>query len=265
MTNKKWQIVWLLPLIWLSLFSGEKVGAQSVSYQTYKYGTSENSMASGYYARPAKVTVQNGQYLVTMTIKTKKALTAWPVTVLSVAGQSPSNVKKTKDSNFYYYAYSFYSQDLSKAVSSKIKIDVPGTYQATHQISFKFDQASLPSLKKTSASQKTASQNSTSKEKTSQASQASQTNNSSSDAAVAKQVLDLEKEVKAKEKKLDKKEDTLAARAQSLNQRSQAVNAASQRNFFFLLFGGILVLSLFILDILGLIYLMRKSKQQKEH
>lgn len=248
MTNKKWQIVWLLPLIWLSLFSGEKVGAQSVSYQTYKYGTSENSMASGYYARPAEVTVQNGQYLVTMTIKTKKALTAWPVTVLSVAGQSPSNVKKTKDSNFYYYAYSFYSQDLSKAVSSKIKIDVPGTYQATHQISFKFDQASLPSLKKASASQKTASQ----------------TNNSSSDAAVAKQVLDLEKEVKAKEKKLDKKEDTLAARAQSLNQRSQAVNAASQRNFFFLLFGDILVLSLFVLDILGLIYLMRKSKQQKE-
>lgn len=247
MTNKKWQIVWLLPLIWLSLFSGEKVGAQSVSYQTYKYGTSENSMASGYYARPAEVTVQNGQYLVTMTIKTKKALTAWPVTVLSVAGQSPSNVKKTKDSNFYYYAYSFYSQDLSKAVSSKIKIDVPGTYQATHQISFKFDQASLPSLKKASASQKTASQ----------------TNNSSSDAAVAKQVLDLEKEVKAKEKKLDKKEDTLAARAQSLNQRSQAVNAASQRNFFSLLFGGILVLSLFVLDILGLIYLMRKSKQQK--
>jgi cobalamin biosynthesis Mg chelatase CobN len=175
-----------------------------------------------------------------------------------VAGKSPSNVKKTKDSNFYYYAYSFYSQDLSKAVSSKIKIDVPGTYQATHQISFKFDQASLPSLKKASASQKTASQNSTSKEKTSQA------NNSSSDAAVAKQVLDLEKEVKAKEKKLDKKEDTLAARAQSLNQRSQAVNAASQRNFFFLLFGGILVLSLFVLDILGLIYLMRKSKQQKE-
>ena len=261
MTNKKWQIVWLLPLIWLSLFSGEKVGAQSVNYQTYKYGTSENSMASGYYARPAEVTVQNCQYLVTMTIKTKKALTAWPVTVLSVAGQSPSNVKKTKDSNFYYYSYSFYSQDLSKAVSSKIKIDVPGTYQATHQISFKFDQASLPSLKKASASQKTASQNSTSKEKTSQA---SQTNNSSSDAAVAKQVLDLEKEVKAKEKKLDKKEDTLAARAQSLNQRSQAVNAASQRNFFFLLFGGILVLSLFVLDILGLIYLMRKSKQQKE-
>ena len=77
-------------------------------------------------------------------------------------------------------------------------------------------------------------------------------------------MLDLEKEVKAKEKKLDKKEDTLAARAQSLNQRSQAVNAASQRNFFFLLFGGILVLSLFVLDILGLIYLMRKSKQQKE-
>lgn len=32
-----------------------KVGhAQSVSYQTYKYGTSTTSMADGYYARPAR-------------------------------------------------------------------------------------------------------------------------------------------------------------------------------------------------------------------
>ena len=38
-----------------------KVGhAQSVSYQTYKYGTSTTSMADGYYVRPATVTVSNG-------------------------------------------------------------------------------------------------------------------------------------------------------------------------------------------------------------
>lgn len=254
MTKKKWLIAWLLPLL-LGFFSAEKASAQSVNYQTYKYGTTENSMASGYYARPAEVTVQNGKYLVTMTIKTKKALTAWPVTVLSVAGQAPVNVNKTKDSSYYYYAYSFYSSDLSQVVSSKIKIDVPGTYQATHQISFKFDQSSLPSLKKTATAAKTAS---------SQSSSATSTSGSSSDAAVAKQVLDLENEVKAKEKKLDKKEDDLAAKAQSLNRRSQAVNAASQRNFFFLLFGSILVLSLFVLDLAGLIYLMRKSKQKEK-
>lgn len=81
-----------------------KVGhAQSVSYQTYKYGTSTTSMADGYYARPATVTVSNGAYVVTMTIRTATNLSAWPVVVNSIDGQAPQNVTKTQSGGYYLY------------------------------------------------------------------------------------------------------------------------------------------------------------------
>ena len=81
-----------------------------------------------------------------MTIRTKKSLGPWPVKVLSVAGQSPLNVVKTRHSSDYDYRYSFKVASLKNDVSSKIKIDVPHVYRATHMISFGFDQAALPKL-----------------------------------------------------------------------------------------------------------------------
>ena len=125
---------------------GVTVSAQSVSYRTYKYGTHQTSMADGYYARPAQVVVDDNQYLVTMTIRTKKDLSPYPVRVLTINGQAPLNVVKTRHGSDYDYRYSFRTNNLKRDISSQIKIDVPHVYQATHNITFAFDTTQLPKL-----------------------------------------------------------------------------------------------------------------------
>ncbi|AYM03711.1 NEAT domain-containing protein [Levilactobacillus yiduensis] len=121
--------------------------AQSLDYAALKYGTNQTSMASGYFVHPAQVTVKNHAYVVTMDIKTAKKLTSWPVTVLSVDGHAPENVRKTKDSagNSHLY-YAFTTTDLKRKVTAKLAIDVPDVYKAKHLIAFKFKTAHLPAL-----------------------------------------------------------------------------------------------------------------------
>lgn len=130
--------VWLLPTA---------AHAQSLDYSALKYGTNQTSMASGYFVHPAKVTVKNHAYVVTMDIKTAKKLTSWPVKVLEVDGQSPENVRKVKDSagNSHLY-YSFTTTNLKRAVNAKLSIYVPDVYKAKHLITFKFKTANLPAL-----------------------------------------------------------------------------------------------------------------------
>lgn len=91
------------------------VNAQSISYRSLKYGTNQNSMATGYFVRPATVIVRNHEYYVTMQIKTAKSLSAFPVKVDWVDGQRPKNVRKIKDAagNSHLY-YSFYTTNLKK-------------------------------------------------------------------------------------------------------------------------------------------------------
>lgn len=122
------------------------VNAQNINYHTYKYGTHQTSMADGYYARPAQIVVDDKQYLVTMTIRTKKDLSPYPVQVLSIDGQAPLNVVKTRHGSDYDYRYSFCTNNLKHMISSQIKIDVPHVYQATHNISFIFNTNNLPKL-----------------------------------------------------------------------------------------------------------------------
>ncbi|WP_125765589.1 NEAT domain-containing protein [Levilactobacillus mulengensis] len=130
--------VWFLPTA---------AHAQSLDYSALKYGTNQTSMASGYFVHPAKVTVKNHAYVVTMDIKTAKKLTSWPVKVLSVDGQSPENVRKVKDSagNSHLY-YSFTTTNLKRAVNAKLSIYVPDVYKAKHLITFKFKTGNLPAL-----------------------------------------------------------------------------------------------------------------------
>lgn len=119
--------------------------ADSINYQTFKYGTFTTSMADGYYVKPAQITVSGNKYVITMTIRTANDLTAWPVVVNSIDGQAPQNVSKTRSGSSYDYSYSFTESDLNKVISSNISINVPGVYTATHNISFKFDTSDLPS------------------------------------------------------------------------------------------------------------------------
>ena len=75
-------------LFFICLFSAETVLAKDVNYKTYKYGTSQISMADGYYARPAKVVADGNRYLVTMTIRTKHNLSPWPVKVNTIMAKA---------------------------------------------------------------------------------------------------------------------------------------------------------------------------------
>lgn len=133
------------------LLGVNKAQAVAVNYNVLKYGTSETSMASGYYARPAQVNVVNGAYVVTMTIMTNKSLSPWPVVVNSIDGQAPQNVSKTQSGDYYLYSYSFTTNNLNRTISSNINVSIPNVYTANHNISFTFDTSSLPSLTQTQA------------------------------------------------------------------------------------------------------------------
>lgn len=128
------------------LLGVNKAQAVAVNYNALKYGTSETSMASGYYARPAQVNVVNGAYVVTMTIMTNKSLSPWPVVVNSIDGHAPQNVSKTQSGDYYLYSYSFTTNNLNRTISSNINVSIPNVYTANHNISFTFDTRSLPSL-----------------------------------------------------------------------------------------------------------------------
>jgi heme-binding NEAT domain protein len=126
------------------------VNAQSISYRPLKYGTNQNSMATGYFVQPADVVVRNHAYYVTMQIKTAKSLSSFPVKVIWVNGHAPRNVRRVKDraGNSHLY-YSFYARNLNKRINAKLAIDVPKIYKAKHLISFKFKTAGLPQLTST--------------------------------------------------------------------------------------------------------------------
>lgn len=148
-----------------------KVSADSINYQCLKYGTSQQSIASGYYVKPAQITANGNQYLVTMTIQTGAQLGNWPVTVLSIDDSGPANVSKTKNGDNYDYSYSFQTTNLNRVINSSISIDVPNVYTAKHDIGFKFDTSNLPAL--TQASTNAGSQNATSSASSSAATNAS--------------------------------------------------------------------------------------------
>ncbi|WP_137596974.1 NEAT domain-containing protein [Paucilactobacillus kaifaensis] len=139
-----------------------RVSADSINYQCLKYGTSQQSIASGYYVKPAQITTNGDQYLVTMTIQTGAKLGDWPVTVLSINGSGPANVSKTKNGDNYDYTYSFQTNNLNRIINSSISINVPNVYTAKHDISFNFDTSNLPSLTKTSNNADSQNANSTS-------------------------------------------------------------------------------------------------------
>lgn len=133
------------------------VHGDTINYQALKYGTNQTSLATNYYVRPATVTVNGDQYLVTMTIHTGRDLGQWPVTVLSINGTGPANVRKTQSASGYDYSYAFQTADLTRTINSSISINVPKVYVAKHDISFKFDTSRLPKLAQASSSAATSS------------------------------------------------------------------------------------------------------------
>jgi len=152
MKHLHWLLISVITLIALALglhVDSESVQAKSLNYQALTYGTTKTSIASGYFVHPASVKVKNHKYVVTMRIRTAKKLTSYPVTVTSVNGGKPKNIRKNKDAkgNSNYY-YTFTTTNLKKKINAKLKINVPKVYKATHLITFKFSTTGLPSLGK---------------------------------------------------------------------------------------------------------------------
>ncbi|WP_125573334.1 NEAT domain-containing protein [Levilactobacillus huananensis] len=127
--------------------------AQSLDYTALKYGTSQTSMAGKYFVHPAKVKVAQNAYQVTMEIKTAKHLNKWPVRVLKIAGQTPQNVQKSRDSaGNYLLFYTFTTAHLNRDVTAKLAINVLGVYKATHKLTLAFQTVNMPALSQAKAS-----------------------------------------------------------------------------------------------------------------
>ena len=259
-----------------------KAQAVAVNYNALKYGTSETSMASGYYARPAQVNVVNGAYVVTMTIMTNKSLSPWPVVVNSIDGQAPQNVSKTQSGDYYLYSYSFTTNNLNRTISSNINVSIPNVYTANHNISFTFDTRSLPSLTQTQAtpasqaniqnqSQASATagsqaNNQSQSQTNSQASAAPSSTSSSSSLASSSQASASSSSVKAKSshqkasaKKASHKKASKKASKQATSHKEK-VNVQSSRKHA--LRNGIIIIVV-IAAIAGYVLYRAKHKEEK--
>ena len=264
------------------LLGVNKAQAVAVNYNALKYGTSETSMASGYYARPAQVNVVNGAYVVTMTIMTNKSLSPWPVVVNSIDGQAPQNVSKTQSGDYYLYSYSFTTNNLNRTISSNINVSIPNVYTANHNISFTFDTSSLPSLTQTQAtpasqannqnqsqaSTTTGSQanNQSQSQANSQASAAPSSTSSSSSLASSSQASASSSSVKAKSshqkanaKKASHKKASKKASKQATSHKEK-VNVQSSRKHA--LRNGIIIIVV-IAAIAGYVLYRAKHKEEK--
>lgn len=264
------------------LLSVNKAQAVAVNYNALKYGTSETSMASGYYARPAQVNVVNGAYVVTMTIMTNKSLSPWPVVVNSIDGQAPQNVSKTQSGDYYLYSYSFTTNNLNRTISSNINVSIPNVYTANHNISFTFDTRSLPSLTQTQAtpasqannqnqSQASATagsqaNNQSQSQANSQASAAPSSTSSSSSLASSSQASASSSSVKAKSshqkanaKKASHKKASKKASRQATSHKEK-VNVQSSRKHA--LRNGIIIIVV-IAAIAGYVLYRAKHKEEK--
>lgn len=264
------------------LLSVNKAQAVAVNYNALKYGTSETSMASGYYARPAQVNVVNGAYVVTMTIMTNKSLSPWPVVVNSIDGQAPQNVSKTQSGDYYLYSYSFTTNNLNRTISSNINVSIPNVYTANHNISFTFDTRSLPSLTQTQAtpasqannqnqSQASATagsqaNNQSQSQANSQASAAPSSTSSSSSLASSSQASASSSSVKAKSshqkanaKKASHKKASKKASKQATSHKEK-VNVQSSRKHA--LRNGIIIIVV-IAAIAGYVLYRAKHKEEK--
>lgn len=264
------------------LLGVNKAQAVAVNYNALKYGTSETSMASGYYARPAQVNVVNGAYVVTMTIMTNKSLSPWPVVVNSIDGQAPQNVSKTQSGDYYLYSYSFTTNNLNRTISSNINVSIPNVYTANHNISFTFDTSSLPSLTQTQAtpasqannqnqSQASATagsqaNNQSQSQANSQASAAPSSTSSSSSLASSSQASASSSSVKAKSshqkanaKKASHKKASKKASKQATSHKEK-VNVQSSRKHA--LRNGIIIIVV-IAAIAGYVLYRAKHKEEK--
>lgn len=161
-------------------------GAQAVPYQIFKDGSSEQSYASAYFVNPANVTVINGQYHVAVSIATTHDLGSFPVTIGSIAGQTPSISKRTQG-NTDYYTFNFVTTNLTSLVNGAMHVDVDAlNYHHDYGFGLKFNATSLPPLTAVATPKASASSSTTSSQVTSHSASSPDNKASSSQSNSAK-------------------------------------------------------------------------------
>nr|WP_246220247.1 NEAT domain-containing protein [Periweissella fabalis] len=161
-------------------------GAQAVPYQIFKDGSSEQSYASAYFVNPANVTVINGQYHVAVSIATTHDLGSFPVTIGSIAGQTPSISKRTQG-NTDYYTFNFLTTNLTSLVNGAMHVDVDAlNYHHDYGFGLKFNATSLPPLTAVATPKASASSSTTSSQVTSHSASSPDNKASSSQSNSAK-------------------------------------------------------------------------------
>ncbi|WP_461215265.1 NEAT domain-containing protein [Lacticaseibacillus sp. GG6-2] len=255
--SKKIVAFLFLPLLALViLFAPQVVHADAINYQALKYGTNSESMASGYYVKPANVVANGDQYLVTMTIHTGTSLGKWPVTVLSINGTGPANVTKTQSASGYDYSYAFATRDLTQTINSSISIDVPDVYVAKHNISFKFDTSHLPAL--ASAATATSATNAINSTSSSQAIPSNKTSTASSSTSSAKAASSASTSSKAAASSRVKKAATTKADTATKKQAKliESLNRKNKQTQQAIVIGG--VAGVLILGVAAYFFVKRK-------
>ncbi|MFT8824653.1 MAG: NEAT domain-containing protein [Liquorilactobacillus mali] len=123
-----------------------------VNYTIEKYGTSQTSIADAYFVKPATVSVGQGQYNVSITIKTSHDLGSFPVQILNINGQGPQ-VSKSTSGNEDYYTFSFTTKSVKQSMSGNMKVDIDSMdYHHTYGFTLLMNGGSVPELTSSSSS-----------------------------------------------------------------------------------------------------------------
>ena len=110
-------------------------GTYDINYEIKEAGGGSTSIADGYFSKPAKLTVKDGNYTVQLTITSADMIKS-----LSVGG-SPVQVVSDSGST---RVVKFSASNLSNPVNMKMHVVVPDLYDTKHGAQAVFDLSSVP-------------------------------------------------------------------------------------------------------------------------
>lgn len=199
-------------------FNIARISASSyqISYTIEKYGSTQTSIADAYFEKPATVTVGQGQYTVSMTVKTSHDLGSFPVQILNVNGQAPQ-ISKTTSGNEDYYTFSFTTQSVKKTMSGNMKVDIDSmNYHHTYGFNIALNADSVPDLTSGTSSSTTVAQTVT--ESSSSASTTSQNNSSAATSSTSSEKTSISNSISS------------SSSSTSENSSSSSMNSSSKKN-----------------------------------
>lgn len=201
-------------------FNIARISAASyqVSYTIEKYGSTQTSIADAYFEKPATVTLGQGQYTVSMTVKTSHDLGSFPVQILNVNGQTPQ-VSKSTSGNEDYYTFTFATQSVKKTMSGNMKVDIDSMdYHHTYGFNLILSADIVPDLTSGTSSSSSTTVAQTVTESSSSASMTSQNNSSTEASSTSSEKTSISNSISS------------SSSSTSENSASSSMNSSSKKN-----------------------------------